>query len=566
MRSPTIKAGALVGALFTTSLTAILYLAQQIAGLPFAPFRVFDWMARALPGSVVTFGIDTMVALIRALRVGGPADIAKPAEQTLAILGLLATGTVAGAAVFGAMRSSRFGGSRSPRRAITAGLIAGSVLGLAVALIVATSPLPGPPGPVLGALWTAVAFLAWGAGLGWSWQRLAGVRSVAPSSAAAPPPAAAPSPAAPSPAAESSTGVTVEPVDRRTFMIRLGGATAVVTVAGAALGGALARGRQPASDASARWSSNNPLPNTGAAVDPARGTRPEFTPLDDHYRIDINTLPPRVAEVDWRLEIAGLVDRPASLTLAQVQSRYEPMHQFVTLACISNPIAGDLTSTTRWTGASVRSVLEDVGVSPDATHLRIRSVDGFDETLEIALAMADARVMLTYAFDGVPLPTKHGFPLRIYIPDRYGMKQPKWIQSIEAVDAWEAGYWVRRGWDREARMRATSVIDTVAADMMMIDADTQPMRVPIGGIAHAGARGISRVEVRVDDGEWQAATLRDPLSATTWVVWRFDWPFSEGRHTFTVRCFERDGTPQIATESPVRPSGATGLHTMDRMM
>jgi hypothetical protein len=120
--------------------------------------------------------------------------------------------------------------------------------------------------------------------------------------------------------------------------------------------------------------------------------------------------------------------------------------------------------------------------------------------------------MLTYAWDGLPLPEKHGFPLRVYIPDRYGMKQPKWIESIEVTDHWEPGYWVVRGWDREARMKATSVIDTIATNMMIAQ-PSQEMRLPIGGIAHAGVRGISKVELRVDNGEWMPAELRTPYPA-----------------------------------------------------
>lgn len=114
-------------------------------------------------------------------------------------------------------------------------------------------------------------------------------------------------------------------------------------------------------------------------------------------------------------------------------------------------------------------------------------------------------------------------------------------------------------------MRATSVIDTVGVDMMVIQAD-QGTLILIGGIAHAGARGVSRVEVRVDDGPWRPARLRSPISETTWVLWAFDWPFEPGAHTFTVCCFEGDGTPQIEQRSPVRPAGATGLHGRDVML
>jgi DMSO/TMAO reductase YedYZ molybdopterin-dependent catalytic subunit len=173
--------------------------------------------------------------------------------------------------------------------------------------------------------------------------------------------------------------------------------------------------------------------------------------------------------------------------------------------------------------------------------------------------------MLCYEWDGVPLTREHGFPLRIYIPDLYGMKQPKWIESIEALDHWEAGYWVKRGWDKTAHMKATSVIDAVAMDMTIIHAGQKTVILPIGGIAHAGARGISKVELQVDGGPWQAAALRRPLSELTWVIWRYDWAFEHGKHTFTVRCFDGAGTLQIISVSPPEPSGATGLYDKTEM-
>ena len=148
--------------------------------------------------------------------------------------------------------------------------------------------------------------------------------------------------------------------------------------------------------------------------------------------------------------------------------------------------------------------------------------------------------MLAYAWDGHPIPFDHGFPLRIWLPDRYGMKQPKWITGIEVTDEYQEGYWVERSWSELAQVKTTSVIDTVAVKETY-DSDGQTL-VPIGGIAFAGDRGISKVEVRVDGGRWAEARLRTPLSETTWVIWRYDWPFAEGNHTFEVRCAEADGT------------------------
>jgi hypothetical protein len=271
-------------------------------------------------------------------------------------------------------------------------------------------------------------------------------------------------------------------------------------------------------------------------VVPLPGTRQELTPIESHYRIDIDTRPPRIDSAAWRLKITGLVDRPLELALDDL--RREPaIDQFITLSCISNPLGGDLIGTQRWTGASLARVLQRAAPQPAATHAKVKCRDGFFEIVALDLAQRDPRVVLAYAWDGVPLAQEHGFPLRVFIPDVYGMKQPKWIEQIELVHAWEPGYWVQRGWDRDARMLATSVVDTVT-----FDRDRE--MVSAGGIAHAGGRGISRVDVRLDDHEWASASLRDPLSAVTWVIWRADIPAAQVPGRVSVRCIDAEGTSQ----------------------
>jgi len=527
---PRVSTGALIGALFTAPLIAAFFLGWKLAGLPFAPFEVFDWVARMLPGSIVTAGIDTMVKVIAALNLGSTDTAAKAAEQLMAIGGFLVAGVIAGAIVFAILRA------RENVSAYHFTLTLAAVAGVAVWFISQSLARATTASPLIRGLWIHAAFLGWGAAIGWVHNRLR---------------------AEPVTAAQDAGTAYVERIDRRRFLIRLGGATAVITVSGTALGALLGRPER-AVVGNERWSANNPLPNARARVAPAPGTRPEFTPLEDHYRIDINTFPPVVREEGWRLKVSGLLERPLELTLAELR-RYAPIHQFVTLSCISNLIAGDLIGTTRWTGVSLQRLLPDLKPRPNATHLKIRSADGFFEVVALETIKNDDRVMLAYAWDGVPLTVEHGFPLRIYIPDLYGMKQPKWIESIEATDRWEEGYWIVRDWDKEARMKATSVIDTVAVNGKVTDAEGRTL-VPVGGIAHAGARGISKVEVRVDEGEWHEASLRMPLSGTTWVIWRYDWPFQPGAHTFTVRCYDGEAALQVAEPSPPHPSGATGLH------
>jgi hypothetical protein len=170
----------------------------------------------------------------------------------------------------------------------------------------------------------------------------------------------------------------------------------------------------------------------------------------------------------------------------------------------------------------------------------------------------DPRTLLVYEMNDEPLPHEHGFPLRIYIPNRYGMKQPKWILKMNAIDFEGPGYWVDRGWSEEDFVVTTSVVDTEAAPSGIVEGDL----FPIGGIAYSGARGISKVEVKVDDGAWEPAELREPpLSPLTWVQWRFDWPLKLGSHTFQVRAYDGDGEIQIQETRGVRPDGATGIHS-----
>ena len=544
-RGSGVGAGLLVATMVTAALIGILYFGWTVVGLPFAPFDVFDWSTRVLPGRVIAFGIHSMVAVIHGLHLGPTATTAKAAEQAMGIIGLFITGLVAGTILYGVIRATR------GRCALVLGLAFGLALGVPVAFISHHAGRTATAPPIANVLWLVVVFLLWGLVIGWVWRRIVPTAGLAAALAQA----------------RGELAPSVKRIDRRRFLVRLAGSTAAITVVGAVVG-ELAETRERKMMLAARprelWSATHPLPNADAAVKPVPGTRPEFTPLERHYRIDINTVPPSIDEQQWRLNVTGLVEKPLALTLDELRS-YDPLHQFVTLACISNPVGGDLIGTTRWTGVSLQHLLPALRLKPGASHLKLDAADGFFEVVPIETIKADERVMLTYAWDGVPLLPEHGFPLRIYIPNVYGMKQPKWITNIEVIDHAEPGFWVVRGWDQVAEMKATSVIDVVGMDMDVIHAGQSKMIVPIGGIAHAGARGISKVELQVDQGPWQPAQLRTPLSGLTWVLWRYDWPFQHGNHTFTVRCYDGQGTPQIVTQAPPEPSGATGLYSKTEM-
>ena len=538
LRKPTLWLGALTGGLLTSALTAILFLADAVAGLPFLPFDLFDFASRLLPGPLLTFGIDRMVDIITAFNLGETSAAAKNAEQLMALAAFIALGIVAIALAFVVM--NRRGTQAS---SLMPGLSLGVVSGLLMTLIsmqvnvTATAPQIAQIG------WTLLAFAAWGWSANWIYNDLAHSDAKTKTDP------------------ETGETVTIEPLNRRQFMLRIGGASAVLTVVGAGLG-ALVAGRggegKMADPAAASAIPDGELPNINDDLMPAPGTRPEYTPLDKHYRIDISARPPVLDSNEWRLEVSGLVDNPVSLSLQELYDKFDRVDRYITLSCISNRVGGSLISTTKWSGFTVQDFLALVQPQAEAVALKITGADNFDEYVMLDLIESDARIMFAYEWDDQPLKQKHGFPLRIYIPDRYGMKQPKWIKSIEFVDAWAEGYWVRRSWSKDAIVNTTSVVDAVATSDILKDDDGYI--VPIGGIAYSGARQIKRVEVSVNGGEWQNAQLRQPLSELTWVIWRFDWRFAEGSHKFEVRAYDGNGDLQSLENRGTRPDGATGVH------
>ena len=543
MKIQTIGLGALVGGLLIVPMVAVMYLADNLLNFSFAPYDVFDWIARILPGAVVTFGIDLMIDSLEMLGLN-VADTAKTAEHIQAVLVFAIAGVGASIIVYGVV------GRRPAGSGPGLGLLVGAVLGLPIATISASMAQTSTHVSFI-FLWVLGVFCVWGV------ITVATARRLLPQFSLT--------------TGDSSSQIetnSVKVVGRRQFLIQMGAATATVTVVGAGLGRVLEideRNRLEAElEAMKAYMSATPsaieLPNENATLKPALGTRPEYTAVRDHYKVFIRSEPTVIDGATWTLPITGLVDNPVTFTLDDLRARYEARNEFVTLSCISNRVGGPLIGTTYWTGASLQDILADVIPRSDARYLLITCGDGFYETVDLDLINSDKRIMLAYNWDGNPIPFDHGFPLRIWLPDRFGMKQPKWITGIEVIGNYEPGYWVGRGWSKEALVKATSVVDTVAVDSVIEDGDRK--LIPIGGIAYAGARGISKVEVRVDfEPNWRMAELRTPLSDVAWVIWRYDWPFEEGRHDFQVRCVEADGTPQVEEEGPPRPDGATGLHT-----
>ncbi len=539
-----LAAGALAGA----ALLGLLALGA-LAGLPNVAFVLFDWLVRVLPGVIVVWGLETTLRLLEGLGFD-IADTTKAVETALAQLGLFIPAAFAGLAFFVAVDP------RHAARAPGIGRIVGFAVGVAFAFLVLWESSVPTAGVVAGALWVVAVFFVWG----WALGRLFPVAYPMTSSAAAEPALASPpavQPSSPAPPPAQQADAEAERLDRRHFVIRMGGLAATLVVLGAEVAQILRV--ESGQTVPQPGVAPIPFPNADSPVKPVAGTRPEYTAVADHFTVDIDLTPPSIDVASWRLRISGLVGRPTELTYEQLTGDYPARDQFVTLACVSNPVGGPLIGTTLWSGPSLRDVLSAAQPSPAARYVHMLSDDGFDEVVDLAVVRSDPRIILAHSWNGEALTAEHGFPLRVAIPDVYGMKQPKWITEIVLVPDFIPGYWVARGWDRQAQVRTTSVIDTVdTGGLTTRDGQTY---VPIGGIAEAGARGISRVEVQTDGGPWEAADLRQPLSPLTWVIWRYEWPWREGRHTFAVRAYDGQGRLQETAPNPPDPAGATGIDT-----
>ncbi|MFL5680517.1 MAG: molybdopterin-dependent oxidoreductase [Chloroflexota bacterium] len=293
----------------------------------------------------------------------------------------------------------------------------------------------------------------------------------------------------------------------------------------------------------------------GAAL-PVRGISPIVVPNGDFYRIDTALLVPNVDVTTWQLRIHGLVDRETTLTFKQLVE-LGTFEQYVTIACVSNLVGGDLVGNAKWTGVKLRDVLAIAGVRPEATQLVGRSVDGWTSGMPTSWVMDTAREpMIAVEMNDEPLPAVHGFPARLIVPGLYGyVSATKWLKELEltTLEAFDA-YWVPLGWSKQAPILTQSRIDVPGGSVL-------PGTVPIAGVAWAPDRGVSRVEVAID-GAWRDATLSSPISKATWVQWRTEWAATPGDHVLMVRATDGRGQVQTSEESPPAPNGARGYHTV----
>jgi DMSO/TMAO reductase YedYZ molybdopterin-dependent catalytic subunit len=291
-----------------------------------------------------------------------------------------------------------------------------------------------------------------------------------------------------------------------------------------------------------------------AAPDTPDGISPALTSVDDFYVVSKNFIDPTVSQSSWKLSIEGLVEHPRSYTYNEIRSHPATKH-IATLECISNEVGGEYISNGEWTGFPLKQLLDDAGVKPGVVKVVFYGDDGYSDSIPLAAAM-DPNTFLVHELDGAPLPQEHGFPARMLVPNIYGMKNVKWLTKIALVDNDFKGFWQHRGWSDVAVVNTMSRIDYPE----WLDTVTAGQPVKVGGVAFAGNRGISKVELSLDGGKtWNAASQQKPLSPLSWVIWTYQWtPQEAGKVSLVVRATDGTGQTQTSEENPPLPDGATG--------
>ena len=346
-------------------------------------------------------------------------------------------------------------------------------------------------------------------------------------------------------------------VDRRMFfrVTAIAGASAIIVGIGARMLNATT-----SSIAAVRRALKLPEPRSTVAIPEGAefdipGISPLYTPNDEFYRVDTALTVPSVDPETWRLVIDGLVDKRVELSFDDLVGMGLDEYS-ITLTCVSNVVGGDLIGNAKWLGVPVRDVLRAAGVQSGADMVLSRSTDGFTASTPLSSLTDDSiDAILAVAMNGEPLPLEHGFPVRMVVPGLYGyVSATKWLTELTVTTfAADEAYWTPRGYSAEAPIKFSSRLDTPRTGTPVAAG-----RTPVAGVAWAQAVGIERVEVKIDDADWQAATLSSPVNDDTWVQWFVDWDATPGSHYISVRAVNKAGDLQIEERAPIAPDGSSG--------
>jgi sulfite oxidase len=304
-----------------------------------------------------------------------------------------------------------------------------------------------------------------------------------------------------------------------------------------------------------------------------------LTPQDAFYCRNHGPIP----DIDpdaWRLQVDGLVQRPLTLSLAELHGF--PVRDVVaTLVCAGNrrvelmkvrPIPGQepwgpgAVSTARWTGVALADVLAAAGVQPAAGHVAFTAPDvspradppqPFGGSIPVAKAVA-GEVLLAWQINGAPLPAVHGAPVRVVVPGYVGARSVKWVQRITVQERPSDNYFQAvdyRLLPADAEPATTLPGDGLSLNLVAVntailrpdDDETLPAGpVQVSGYALAGEdRGVARVDVSIDGGHhWQQADLGAEAGPSAWRLWRTSVDLPAGHVEIVARAWDTSAATQ----------------------
>ena len=348
--------------------------------------------------------------------------------------------------------------------------------------------------------------------------------------------------------------------DRRAFL-KTAGAVGAIAAAGGVVGKAFGSSEAAASRAGLevpRPQSTAPPVPAGASFD-VKGITPHITSNETFYRVDTALRVPDVPIDTWRLRIHGMVDNELELTFDDLLSR-RLVERRITLTCVSNPVGGKYAGNATWIGVPVRDLLEEAGVQGEADAVKSTSADDMTIGTPLSVLTDDRDALIAIAMNGEPLPLEHGFPVRMVTPGLYGyVSATKWLVDMEVTRFADFNaYWSTRGYSAEAPIKTSSRIDVPRSF-----AKVKAGKTPVAGVAWSQNRGIDKVEVRVDDGEWAEVRLAAVDNINTWRQWVWEWDATPGSHNLEVRATDSTGYTQTSRRAPIAPDGSTGWDSVD---
>lgn len=307
-----------------------------------------------------------------------------------------------------------------------------------------------------------------------------------------------------------------------------------------------------------------PAPATAAPAVPAGvqspvpGVAPWVTPNGDFYRIDTALSVPEIDVADWELRVHGMVEEEVRLTFQDLLDA-DLIESHVTLTCVSNPVGGNLAGNAKWLGLPIREVLKRARPKVGADMVLSTSIDGFSASTPLEVLQDDRDAILAIGMNDEPLPLEHGYPVRMVVPGLYGfVSATKWVVDLEVTRfADSKAYWTERGWSERGPIKTMARVD-VPKSFAKVPAG----KVAVGGTAWAQTRGITKVEIQVDNEDWVEADLSTEASLVTWRQWSYQWDAAPGPHYIKVRATDGTGVVQTDQRADPVPDGASGWQSV----